>query len=410
MAASALWQRPIEWARRIGAGERVLKSGLAVAVAWQLGKLVPGAVAPYLAPLTALLVMQVTIADSLAAASQRIFGVIVGVLVAIGVLSIIDVNAITIGIVVMISLMVGSAMKLGPQGVPQVAVSALLVLALGAESTVGFASARILETLIGAAVGLGINALLAPPSHVDAARAALETHATALSAMMRHLATAIRNGLSAEEAYAVLTQARDTDALLRTAQGAIDRSDTALKFNVWHRKERPLVQRMRLAVRALERTSIQARGIVRTVEDAAEDAHPRTPDWLRTPGMGEDVAGASDAVADLFATFIPAMLDQGNTTESAAFAAAGDEVDQARDRMEHDVSSHMVRVLETSPEAWVSLGSVVADLDRIRRELQAALSGELLTGSIPATAPSPWPSTAAAGTPVAADQISDADR
>lgn len=369
-------------------GERVLKTGLAVAIAWQLGTMVPGASSPYLAPMVALLVMQITIADSLSAAVQRVLGVVVGVLVAIGVLSVIGVNAITIGLLVMVSLMVGQALKLGPQGVPQVAVSALLVVALGAESSVGFATTRIAETLIGAVVGVGINAILAPPSHLDAARAALERHAQALSAMMGHLATAIEHGLTTQQAIAVLTEARNSDSMLRDAQAAITRTETALKFNLWHRDEQPMVPRMKLAMRALERTAIQARGIVRTIEDAAEESHPNTPSWLRVPGSGAEIASAAEAASSLFVTFVPTVLDPSDSATHARFDEAASRMDAARAAVEHDISDNMTALMASSSDAWVPLGSVIADLDRIRRELQAASSGELLTASLPATAPS----------------------
>lgn len=48
--------------RRLGIGERMIKTALAAFVAWEVGRLVPGNPQPYLAPLTAILVMQATIA------------------------------------------------------------------------------------------------------------------------------------------------------------------------------------------------------------------------------------------------------------------------------------------------------------------------------------------------------------
>lgn len=376
--------RPVGYLRRIGAGERVLKTALAAGLAWELGKLVPGAHSPYLAPLVALLVMQITIADSISAASQRLFGVIVGVLVALAILAALGVNGVTIALLVLVSLVLGSALRLGPQGVPQVAVSALLVVAVGGSSTVGFAFARIAETIIGALVGIGVNALLAPPSLLEPARDAVDAHAAALSRVLADLAAAIRQGLTAPAAASVLEEARASDAALRAAETAHQRTETAHRYNLWKRAERPLVERLGLALRTQERVAMQVRGVVRTIDESAARADPECPPWLAAGAFGGDLVRLVDTVSGMVGAF-PAALQAGpGSSQARELLVRAGEALELRDA----IAANPAAVASgAATQEWVQLGSVLADLDRIRRELVGAVSLPMGTAPAPPSAP-----------------------
>src|SRR5215207_1584568 len=117
--------------RRMGLGERVLKTALAAGVSWQLAVWVPGNDHPYLAPVSAVLLMQLTIAQSVDLAVQRNIGIAIGVIVAVAAFSIFGVHAWSISLVVLIALSGGIQLRLGQQAVQQVAVTALIVLLAG---------------------------------------------------------------------------------------------------------------------------------------------------------------------------------------------------------------------------------------------------------------------------------------
>jgi uncharacterized membrane protein YgaE (UPF0421/DUF939 family) len=69
--------------RGVGMGERVLKTAIAVALSWELARLIPGNPNPVLAAMTAMFSINLTIAGSVSDAIQRILGVGVGVGVAL---------------------------------------------------------------------------------------------------------------------------------------------------------------------------------------------------------------------------------------------------------------------------------------------------------------------------------------
>jgi uncharacterized membrane protein YgaE (UPF0421/DUF939 family) len=93
--------------RRIGIGERVLKTVLAASIAWALASLLPFGDPPILAPLTAIFTMQATLAESVRGSVQRLLGVLFGIISAAVISQVIGLNALSIGLVVLISLSVG---------------------------------------------------------------------------------------------------------------------------------------------------------------------------------------------------------------------------------------------------------------------------------------------------------------
>ncbi|MGI9253909.1 MAG: FUSC family protein [Thermomicrobiales bacterium] len=365
--------------RKIGAGERVIKTAFAAALAWQIGSLIPGVPSPYLAPLGAMLVMQATIADSLAAASQRLLGVVVGVVVALLLLQMIGLNAWSIGLAVMLALMIGRLFRLGPAAVSQVAVTTLLVVALGGDASIGFGWHRIIETIIGIVVGVAINALFAPPSFLGEARSAAADHANALAEVLARTADSIREGIHPETAVSVLAEARASDRVLRSAQAALVRTETAHQFNYWARGEQPDVARLALQVRTLERVGVQCRGVIRTIEESVARAAPAVPEWLEAGAFDGELVTLIDLVSSAIRGFPEAMAAATGAVPSSYTDALAD---SARLRTLVATDGEAMSLPSRSGE-WVQLGSVLADLDRIRRELQSSIEVNVAPAPLP---------------------------
>src|SRR6202451_1476244 len=136
------------------------KTAVAAGLAWAAALAADPHSRPYFAPLAVLLVVQPTVYDSLSRAFQRVVGVVVGVTGALTVSHLLAPNAWSIGIIIFVGLLLGWAVRLGPQGAVQVPVSALLVFLVG-RATPGYGGERIVDTLIGAAIAV-IAVLLSP--------------------------------------------------------------------------------------------------------------------------------------------------------------------------------------------------------------------------------------------------------
>src|SRR5215469_5162983 len=137
------------------------KTAIAAGLAWVAALAANPHSRPYFAPLAVLLVVQPTVYHSLSRAFQRVAGVVVGVAAALAVSHFLAPCAWSIGIIIFAGLLVGWTARLGPQGVVQVPVSALLVFLVG-HTTPGYAGERIVDTLIGA--GVAVIAVLLVPS------------------------------------------------------------------------------------------------------------------------------------------------------------------------------------------------------------------------------------------------------
>ena len=151
---------------------QVGKSAVATIAAWLLaGWLVHGAL-PVFAAIAALLVVQPSLNQSLAKAIERTVGVIAGVVVASLLGLVFGGGTWVILVSVVVALILAWALRMTAATSNQVAISAMLVLALG-TATPGYAVDRIIETLIGAVVGFLVNIAIVPPVEVSPARDAV---------------------------------------------------------------------------------------------------------------------------------------------------------------------------------------------------------------------------------------------
>src|SRR5688572_13934079 len=131
---------------------QVLKSAAATIAAWLLaGWLVPGPL-PVFAAIAALLVVQPSVNQSLSKALERSAGVILGVVIAVLLTMVLGPQSWVVLAAVVVAMLIAWALRASTGTANQVAISAVLVLALG-TSNPDYALDRIIETLIGAAIG-----------------------------------------------------------------------------------------------------------------------------------------------------------------------------------------------------------------------------------------------------------------
>lgn len=158
---------------------QTFRSATAATIAYVIALRLSPEAAPLTAPLTALLVVQVTLYATLTNGFRRVNAVVTGVLVAIAFSLLVGLTWWSLAMLLVAALVVGRLVRV-EEYVPEVAISAMLVLGV---TTVGdTAWARVVETLIGASVGLACNLLLAPPVWVEEAGESIEDLAHAAAA------------------------------------------------------------------------------------------------------------------------------------------------------------------------------------------------------------------------------------
>lgn len=341
--------------RRLGMGERVLKTALAAGVSWQIAELVPGNEHPYLAPICAVLLMQLTIAQSIDLVLHRGIGIGLGICLSVIAYSVFGIHAWSIGLLTLVSLAAGIQLRLGQHGVQQGAVIALIVFLAGnVTGSFDYAAYQVLDSLIGAGVALGLNWLVVPPIHVAPASRAIERMAQDLSLALADLAVSLRSGMTRTHADAHLESARALAELLATANAALGQAEESLRYNRFARDRYDEMSRLRDASRALEHSAIQTRVITRSIVTAYEES---AAEWL-----SPDVFGR--ALADLL----------GRNAALVRFVGGGRvgvrPERSATSRLQEDMLAYWQA---RADRGWLYAGEVLAMAERMAKELHVAI-------------------------------------
>ena len=112
---------------KLGLSLQIFKTAVAASIAWVIAIHIFHAEYPYFAPLAAILTVQVTVADSVQKAAQRIIGVIGGVLVSLLISHWFTISALSIFLVIIIGMAIASALRMNAQIISQVAESSFSI-------------------------------------------------------------------------------------------------------------------------------------------------------------------------------------------------------------------------------------------------------------------------------------------
>lgn len=367
--------------QRLGLQTQAFKSALAAALAWAIGFYVPwGPAQPYLAPLTAVLTVQATIAESMQGAFQRILGVAAGVGIASLASHSIGVSPLTIALLVLLAQCLGALLGLTVVGTSQVVVSALLVLTVGETTDSGwlYGWGRVAETIVGAAVGIAVNGLVVPPSYLRDADTAWQSLAMGIADQIDALASDLTTGLTAEQARAALDRARAAGARLDAAMEVLDQAERSLRFNYFGRTQRRAAERYRRAVETLEHAAIQLRGISRVLADllqasGADPSYSRSVphDWLAPDALGGPLGRRLDAAGNILAVFID-TLNEDDKDASATDDALANARAAALQSRQAVLAAARAQIPALDPNVLIALGAILAYLDRMVSDFSIA--------------------------------------
>jgi hypothetical protein len=343
-------------------GWRTAKATLAAVLAYELARLLlRSPEPPLLAPLTALLVAQLTIFQTVKSGLERVGSVVAGVLVAVLLSKVVGPTWWGLAIVIFVSLVIGQLLHLGEHQL-EVPISAMLVLAVAGQSQAGLS--RVLETLIGAVTGVACNVLLGPPVYAQPAGDAVGTLADDLAALLGTMGEELTEGWSSAQARAWVRRAGELDRTLAAAAAAVTRGEDSLRLNPRRRRVLEGTSSLRAALFALEHAAVEVRELCRDLADLAEGIEERgqdEPELLVALGrllveLGEGIAAFGQLVAPDVA---------GPPREAVPLHIALEIA-----RTHRDVLAELMLVdARTDPELWHIQGSLLAHVDRLLREI-----------------------------------------
>ncbi len=326
---------------------------------------------PLLAPLTAMLVVQVTPVSLLASGIDRVVAVVAGVSVAVAFAAVVPLEWWSLGALIFISLTFGQLLRLRSNLI-EVAISGMLVLGVGAFSAESAAGQRIAETLVGAAVGIAVNLLFPPRVATADAGRAIDGLADSLSELLTGAADelagrAVEPGSLGPAARTWLDDARRITHDIPRVGAALLHAEQGRRLNVRALGTPDVGPGLRQGLEALEHAAVAIRGMFRGLSDAMYDAS-----WL-TDERAEDVLlGLAQTFHELAAgidTFGRLVRTEADPAERAtpadveAFREALNGMNEARARLDELLTS------QTDPELLELHAAVLGTVKRLQREL-----------------------------------------
>ena len=205
---------------------------------------------------------------------------------------------------------------------------------------------------------------LRPPMYVQPAGDAIGALATEMAELLSSMGEELTEGWSSEQARVWEDRARDLDRPLRAARVALARGEESMRLNPRQRRVREGASSLRAALAALEHAAVQVRALTLDLADlaeAVEAAGQAEPELLVALGrllveLGTGVAAFGRLVAPEVA---------GPPREAVPLHIALE-----IGRTHRDVLAELMLVdARTDLELWHIQGSLLANVDRLLREI-----------------------------------------
>ncbi len=341
---------------------QTLRSTAAATIAYVVALWLSSEPAPLTAPLTALLVVQVTLYSTLTTGIRRVNAVVAGVLLAIGFSVLVGLSWWSLGLIILASLVVGRMVRVS-EFVPEVAISAMLV--LGVTRVADTAWDRVLETVIGAVVGLLFNVVFVPPVWVGTAGESIADLARRMRRLMLRLGEELNSPVPVEAAAARLHEARRLDHDIADVDAALRQAEDSLRFNP--RVKEGMLHRvvLRTGLDTLEICAVVLRVLARTMTDLAKE---RGGQSLFPPEVGVALEELLSHVADALVSFAVLVTTQTSDAAEAAEGRLAGELEAAAASREN-AAQLLLRGVQRHPRHWQLHGALLTEVDRILDEL-----------------------------------------
>ena len=315
---------------------------------------------PLLAPLTAMLVVQVTPVSLLASGLDRVIAVVAGVSLAVVFADVVPLQWWSLGILIVVAITIGQVLNLR-SNLLEVAISGMLVLGVGAFGAESAAWQRITETLVGAAVGIAANLVF--PTKVSSANAgrAIDGLADRLSELLNRaadeMAALVDDGRDvAPTARRWLDDARRITHDIPQVGAALLQAEQGRRLNVRAVGTPDAGPGLRQGLESLEHSAVAIRVMFRAVVDGTTDAP-----WLRDEGAEDVLLGLAHTFREV-AAGIDAFGQLVHDEAGRATSMSSADVERLREALDglHEARARLEDLL-------------VADLPAPLLELHAAL-------------------------------------
>ena len=346
--------------------------------AYLLALVIPaGTSRPVLAPLTALLVLQASLYQTIRSAIRKVLSVTAGVLVAVGVAEFIGFSWWQLAVVIAAALGIGRALRLGDD-ILEVPISAMLIFSsVGAHAA---ATGRVVDTLVGAAAGLAGGLIFAGKPQVQPARAAVCRLVGQVAGLLDRMASDLANEEGEGASDDLTSEAAQWLAQARTLRDEIERVDDTLREAAESARLNPRALVTPSGAVPVTETTVALRGGLEALEHAALTLRGLARSVLDSAGIQSEASPARDRetrvqLAGLLAKLGEAIRTYGRLIQSTPAGSEPLESELAAELDEaHRLQDELAALLKPqarpdAPSEWPLRGEILAHVDRLRTGL-----------------------------------------
>lgn len=301
---------------------------------------------PIFAAIAALLVVQPSVNQSIGRAIERSIGVIVGVVIAYAVGLLFGTTSWIVLLAVVVAIFLSWALKLTPGTANQVPITAMLVLAIGALSP-GYAFVRIIETVIGAIIGIIVNIAIVPPVLIGPARNSVNALGNEAAATLDRLAAALMTPQSQAQLDELLITARLLRPMQKKTEADLTQARESLTLNPRQSRHRRDLDAVDAFFSRLGPVITRILGMTRAFHDRYDDSISREP---TVEAIADELSRASHDLRLLSRDPTAAPEPESVTADIPVLTAP-------------------LSVAAPNSRHWVLIGSLVEDLRRIHDEI-----------------------------------------
>lgn len=330
---------------------QVLKAAGASILTWFVCLLIFPEQLPLFGAIAALLCVQESVDQSLTRGIERVVGVLLGVAVALGAGALFGPQAWLFIAAIAVAMTIGWLLRMTSTSTNQIAISALLMIALGGLQF-DYGVERLVETAIGAVIGVTVNAVVVPPVRTTRVHAAVGDLAARTATALRRLAEGLETARDRAWLDRMIADARALQAERSDVHAALRSARESLRLNPRGPRYRRLLDLDDRLFQHLQPIVTQVIGMSRALYDLY------APDLAGDPqvvGMAEEMRRAAHDLERL-----PHVV-------GAPRDAGGEELSP-----EPPALTAPYVIPAPHPEHWMLIGSLMEDLRRVRGRITEA--------------------------------------
>lgn len=350
------------------------KSTVVASISWFIAHDVMQAQTPAFAPFSAVLIMQITVYQSLLQTLRYVGAVVVGVALqgALGLLA--GSGLLTFVMVAMVALVIGRWRPLGPQG-SQVTTAAFFAFSTYAAATstregLSQLGQITVLVLIGCGVGVVVNVLVLPPMRYRSAEYGIRALGGSLRDLVGDIYPALREGkLEKERTEHWRHRAAQLAPIVVQAQASVRTAWESTFYNPRHmlqrRRHPSSFTSYQTVINALERVTYQLASMTRSLDQSSYgDGDPQHSGFLRRYA---DFLACFTRVADLLS-----RIDEDHLHEQTLeLYSAAQEAQEHRNLLAEDAENSSLPLSDPSQPYGILLAEAVRLMDEIQHTYEA---------------------------------------